>query len=857
MQEPQGNGASGPDGRNKVAGDLADRLTGPARRSVVLRGPAGIGKSHLANAIADLLLSESSGQVAVRRVYGGESQQFLDFGALLHLLPLDAPPVTAEFELVQRLRRSLVEQAVPTVVVVDDVGMLDRKSAAVLEGVLRAGDVAVLATERTAPDGQRNEDHHLSSALASEADPVLVGPLAQDDLSELLTEWEGPGEVGSVRRLIAMSEGNPLALRELLQSARSSNAISHSDGLWHLENFVPGGRSLEHLVELHLRRLSETEWDLLRAIAIAGSLPRAVLMRLDIVALERLERAELASGDPTRLDHPLYAGVIRNQLGGEETRRLYSKLSAAVLPDDGVDPARLAEWILDADAGIDDRTARSGAAVAIGRWENRLAQRLIGSIDEPTVADLVQLVWSHANSGELNEATSIADRAVDAATTETERVDAGLARAELWSLQLGRSNEGYEHLLALRATLTQVDQMARVDGATALFMRMTGKGPLAEPATESAVAIDATTDAARLSIAIANAFREVFAGRYDAAAPFISEGYELAELLQEPHNTVRLAITDALRNLLSGNLDRAEEIVESWLRAADISLARPAHAVWLGLIAQIACLRGDYAQAVLRGREAARAADHVDDIGAGGFVRGELRAALIEIGEDAEPDPHESPLGRARAELRLMADDEVDAAAAALVRSGIEAGYLLWSPIIGMEAVRRGSAPETSGLVADLCAAQDGPFAAAMHDFAVGNRTADADLLARAVDGFRSIGVDSLALDALLGELEVGCDAGSDLFGLRRRGLLARSVAGRMLPHMPPRAAARLEWIGTELDLPSARQLEIARLVALGRSSKEVAAELIVSARTVDNHLAAVYRNLGISSRAELAELAF
>ncbi len=855
MQEPHGRNASGPIGREAIIGELADRLVASAPRSVVLRGPAGIGKSHIADAIADRLLDSANGQVAVRRVYGGESQQFLDFGALLHLLPLDAPPVSAEFELMQRLRRNLVEQAVPTVVVVDDVGMLDRKSAAILEGVLRAGDVVVLATERTAPDGERQDDHHLSSALAAHADPMLVGPLEHDELVALLTVWEGPGELGSVRRLAAMSEGNPLALRELLESARSSDAISRRGGLWHLANFSPGGSSLEHLVELHLRRLSDAEWDLLRAIAIAGALPRAVLTRLDVVALERLERAELVSGDPTRLDHPLYAEVIRNQLSGEETRRLYSKLSSAVSPDDGVDPARFAEWILESGAEIDDRTARAGAAVAIGRWENGLAQRLIGSIGEPTVADLVRLVWSYANAGDLPGASKVADRAVEAANTEMERVDAELARAELWSLQLGRSDEGFEHLVALRSTLKQVDQMARVDGATALLMRMTGKGRLAAPATDSAVAIDATTDAARLSVAIANAFGEVFAGRYEAAAPFVSQGYELAELLQEPHNTVRVAITDALRNLLGGDLDRAEEIVENRLQSADISLVRPAHAVWLGLSAQIASIRGDYESAVLRGREAVRAADHVDDIGAGGFVRGELRAALIEIGEDASPDQLESPLGRARADLRLADDSSVDADAAALVRSGIDAGYLLWAPFIGLEAVRRGVASETAALVVDLCQGQDGRFAAASRDFATGVQLGDVELICRAADGYRAIGADALALDAVLAELELGHKAGGDVFALRRRALMALSLGERMRPRVPPRTADRFERLAVELDFPSDRQLEIARLAASGRSSKEVAAKLVVSVRTVDNHLAAVYRNLGITSRSALAEV--
>jgi DNA-binding CsgD family transcriptional regulator len=38
-------------------------------------------------------------------------------------------------------------------------------------------------------------------------------------------------------------------------------------------------------------------------------------------------------------------------------------------------------------------------------------------------------------------------------------------------------------------------------------------------------------------------------------------------------------------------------------------------------------------------------------------------------------------------------------------------------------------------------------------------------------------------------------------------------------------------------------------------SNRDVVAELILSARTVDNHLAAVYRKFGVTSRAELGAL--
>ena len=50
----------------------------------------------------------------------------------------------------------------------------------------------------------------------------------------------------------------------------------------------------------------------------------------------------------------------------------------------------------------------------------------------------------------------------------------------------------------------------------------------------------------------------------------------------------------------------------------------------------------------------------------------------------------------------------------------------------------------------------------------------------------------------------------------------------------------------------TARELDVARLVAEGRPNKQVAAALFLSEKTVEHHLSRVYAKFGVRSRAEL-----
>ena len=53
------------------------------------------------------------------------------------------------------------------------------------------------------------------------------------------------------------------------------------------------------------------------------------------------------------------------------------------------------------------------------------------------------------------------------------------------------------------------------------------------------------------------------------------------------------------------------------------------------------------------------------------------------------------------------------------------------------------------------------------------------------------------------------------------------------------------------------RELEVLRLVAAGRTNKAIAAELVLSERTVERHVSNIFTKLGLSSRAAATAFAY
>lgn len=62
---------------------------------------------------------------------------------------------------------------------------------------------------------------------------------------------------------------------------------------------------------------------------------------------------------------------------------------------------------------------------------------------------------------------------------------------------------------------------------------------------------------------------------------------------------------------------------------------------------------------------------------------------------------------------------------------------------------------------------------------------------------------------------------------------------------------ARAREPGGHHDILSQRELEILRLAAQGAHTKQIAAQLLVSARTVEGHLTSIFNKLGVSGRTE------
>lgn len=205
---------------------------------------------------------------------------------------------------------------------------------------------------------------------------------------------------------------------------------------------------------------------------------------------------------------------------------------------------------------------------------------------------------------------------------------------------------------------------------------------------------------------------------------------------------------------------------------------------------------------------------------------------------------------RAEAWIKYLEGD-LEGASASSRASGeisIDNGEL----VLGMEAfhdsVRWGRPdPVVDGL--DYIANEvEGRLAAAFADHARSLSESDPESLERVSTAFESMG-------AWLYAAESGMQAASiyESHNHAGRARRARARASLLAARCPGARTPPLR--DKTMSVLTARESEVADLAVRGLTSAEIADLLVISIRTVDNHLGSVYRKLGVNGRTELPDL--
>jgi DNA-binding CsgD family transcriptional regulator len=234
--------------------------------------------------------------------------------------------------------------------------------------------------------------------------------------------------------------------------------------------------------------------------------------------------------------------------------------------------------------------------------------------------------------------------------------------------------------------------------------------------------------------------------------------------------------------------------------------------------------------------------------GAGGDARAARRAVTEAAGV--------GDIGYLRAEQELgpawaaVAAGDVAAARHRLLTAADDAaasGHFSSEAWLRHDVVRLGDPATVRDRLAELGGRCEGPLVVAYAAHAGACAAQDPDALAGVIDTFEAMG-------ALLYAAEAAITAGR---AAQRRG--AQRTATKLYARGAA-LAARCEGARTPALVPGAgvvpltrREREVAALAVQGCSSREIAAQLHLSVRTVDNHLQNAYAKLGVSRRNDLA----
>jgi DNA-binding NarL/FixJ family response regulator/energy-coupling factor transporter ATP-binding protein EcfA2 len=839
---------------------------------VALVGESGVGKSTLARALADTL---ESGGATVRHVLGTHTGSTVPLGAFYRSVTVDAPQEPAAM---LAAAHQTLEREEHLVVVVDDAQLLDPLSSTLVHQLAASGGARLIVTIRS---GDRVRD--AVTVLLKER---LLLSLRIEAFTREQTEALARAVLGGVvdTRLInelhGRTAGNPLLLRGLLGVGRESGVLVRTDAGWQLRGVLRADRQLYDLLEFRLQSFAPEELEVVEILAVAEVLDWEILRALcDADVVGRLERRGViqvvADGSNTvaRLGHPILGEAAMQRAGMVRTRELTSLLAQQLqkqmqtqeersrLPDVRtriqlaqfvmrsdlspdldliVDAAasavtmsdiacgeELARFAFDRGAGV---TAALVLAEAIG-WQGRgdEVEALLNGVDLDGADEWMVVHWGCLRAANLFFSCRRVEPARLALADVRARVDSEALLPHVTAMEAAFAFFSGDVRTALNlgfaGCTSDVQPVVRMWATTwtCWALALTGRfGEVQRVADAGRAAVFDQSGPYRFAMGLAEVVALTAAGDFPAAervweryAPMTRVWPAADAFLHAMLGLVRLAY-----GALSGACSAFQDSVSA--------MSRGFPSGWLMLVsawsAQAEGARGD--------RAAAAAA---------------LRRSEEAYGPQVAVFLPELELARAweRACVGQTSVAQTHAVRAAQIarQSGMYAVEMHALHVAG----RFGDRSQTERL-AELATTLNTPMAEAIAEQARGLADHDGDVLDAAAVRFADMGAMTLAAEAAAqAAREHACTGqrGKEVKSSTRAHGLARQ-GGIRTPAID--AAA---W-----PLPiTAREREIANLVAAGSSNRQIADELVVSVRTVEGHLYRIFAKLGIERRDQLVHL--
>ncbi len=845
-------------------------LSGGAAGGVVIAGPAGVGKTRLAAEAAELASAQGCTVAWVRATRSAAS---IPLGAFAPLLP--AGDLPEGVELLARARHALADRAAGRrlVLCVDDGQLLDDASAALVHQLVAADEafaVVSMRRDEPAPDALR--------ALWKDELCLLLelAELSRGQVEALLeAALGGPIHGVSVNALWELTRGNALFLRELVRHGVDRGLLAQDAGVWRWRGEVRAGTRLVELVDVRIEGVGAGGRRVLELVAVDAPLEVGLLEPGELAALEALERSELVQrrAEERRrfvdFAHPLYGEAVRAQLTPTRLEAIYTRLADAVEAH-GVrrsdDLLRIAVWRLAAGVTGDAELFARAADQALAAPDVVLAERLARAAVLAGAGFRARLALGRAlaGAGRASEGQQLlADLAAQAAD-DHERAAVAMASARnlFWALDRAEEADGVlqdaeQHVGddALRHELAA--QRVRL-------MAARGRPQAALAAAQPLLHDDSVHERARTTVALGAVEALFSTGRTEEARALAETSLPAARRRRDelPHAEVVLLGMRPMALRLAGRLVEATTLSEETYALLLPRRSAPGTAVEANSLGLIWLARGRVRTALRFCRESAALLRDGDGVGMLAFALAGVGQAAAQAGEpeaarEAVAEMEHTPLGHkgfafelelarawsAAASGELSRARELASEASALAQSRGQHAYAVRAL---HERCRLGDPAGAAPELARLAGTVDGPFAA--------NAAAQAAaLVAGDGAGLLEVAERFAAADALLVAAEAA-DAAAAAHRATGRLSSARVADARAAFWLTKCEGARPP---TMLAAPEAvdltpREREIALLAAAGSSSREIADRLVLSVRTVDNHLQNAYRKLGVTRRQDL-----